>query len=48
MGNKVFIANVSENDDIAIQIHSFLEKNGIRCFQYRIDLLLRRYYKTKN
>lgn len=36
---KVFIANVTENDDFAITLYNFLEEHGIKCFQYKIDLL---------
>ncbi len=39
MEKNVFIANVTENDDFAIELHSFLEEHGIKCFQYKIDLL---------
>lgn len=39
MDKNVFIANVTENDDFAIQLHRFLGEHGIKCFQYKIDLL---------
>ena len=50
MGKNVFIGNVSENDDFATQLHNFLTEHGIRCFQYKIDLLPGEHIKqeTKN
>lgn len=39
MEKTVFIANVSENNKFATELHSFLERHGIKCFQYTIDLL---------
>ena len=39
MIKKVFIANVRENDNFAIQLHNYLKEHDIDCFQYSIDLL---------
>ena len=35
---KVFIANVSENDPFATELHDYLTRQGVSCFQYSIDL----------
>ncbi len=39
MIKKVFIANVRENDNFAVQLHDYLTAHDISCFQYSIDLL---------